>query len=157
MIIESHPGKLANLQLKRYFVTQLNIIANPSFDIKKGLAPKENDLCLSAEMSRIAEDAKQFQIKLNIKLQPSVESNLPYSIVIEIVGVLQSRFTGTDEAIKRLVYVNGSSMIYGTAREIVRASTAFGPYSQILIPAVVFPEPPKPKAAPAEQPPAPAQ
>jgi preprotein translocase subunit SecB len=156
MIIENQQIKSSNLQLKRYFVTQLNIIANPSFDIAKGIVLKENDLCLSGEMSENSEDPTLFQIRLNIKIQPSAESNLPYSVVIEIAGVLKSTFTGAKEQIEHVVYVNGSTMLYATAREILRASTAFGPYSQLLIPSVSFAESAKPKAPAAEAPAAPA-
>ncbi len=152
MTIENRQLKASNLQLRRYFVTQLNIIANPSFDAARGVVQKDSDLCLSGEMSRNSDDPALFQITLNIRIQPSAESNLPYSVIVEIVGILKSTFTGTIENIERVVYVNGSSMLYGTAREIVRACTAFGPYSQIMIPSIVFSEPEKAKAPPTESP-----
>ena len=149
MIIENSQVKASHLQLKRYFVTQLNIIANPAFDVAKGVVQKQSDLNVSGEMS-LNDDPVLFQIRLNIKIQPGAESNLPYAIVIEIVGIFKSGFTGPKEDIERVVFINGSSMLYGTAREIVRASTAFGAYSQTLLPSIIFWDPEKLKAPAAE-------
>jgi preprotein translocase subunit SecB len=150
MTIEYRQLKASSLQLKRYFVTQLNIIANPSFDASKETAQKEPDICLSGELLKNAEDPTLFQIKHNLKIQSSAESNIPYSVVVEIIGVFKSAFTGSDEQVERVVFVNGGSILYSTAREIVRASTAFGPYGQILIPSVVFAEPATPTPSPAQ-------
>ena len=144
MTIESRQLKVSRLQLRRYFVTQLNIIANPLFDVTKDVIQKESDFCVNGEMSKNGEDPSLFQVKLNINIQPSPESNLPYSIVLEIVGIIKSAFTGTDEQIERVVFVNGSTMVYSTAREIIRASTSFGPYAQLMLPSVAFSEPKKP-------------
>jgi preprotein translocase subunit SecB len=150
MLIENSQKKVSHLQVVRYFVTQLNIIANPLFDVTKGIVQIDSDLCITGDLSKNADDAALFQIKLNIKIQPGAESNLPYSIALEIVGVLKSSFTGTEEHIQRVVFVNGSSILYGTAREIVRSATSLGPYAQVLIPTVVFSEPPKPTVPIAE-------
>jgi preprotein translocase subunit SecB len=145
MIIDNSQIKASSLQLRRYFVTQLNIIANPAFDTAKGVIQKQSDLRVSGDMSP-TDDAATFQIKLNIQIQPGAESNLPYSIVIEIVGIFKSGFTGEKEDIERVVSINGSSMLYGSAREIVRATTAAGAYSQLLLPSIVFWNPGKPEA-----------
>jgi preprotein translocase subunit SecB len=37
-----------------------------------------------------------------------------------------------------MLEVNGASMLYGAAREIVRAMTARGPYFQTVLPSVSF-------------------
>ena len=146
MLIDNQYLKVSHLQVKRYFVTQLNIIANPVFDVAKDIVKTDSDFCVSGEMSQNADDASLFQITLNIKLQPSAESNLPYSIAMEIVGIIKSAYTGTKDQIEHVVFVNGSSMLYGTAREILRASTSLGPYAPILIPTMVFSGHPKPVA-----------
>jgi|SRR5580692_4847751 preprotein translocase subunit SecB len=145
MIIDNSQIKASSLQLRRYFVTQLNILANSVFDVAKGVVQNQADLRVAGEMSP-TDDPATFQIKLNIQIQPGAESNLPYSIVIEIVGIFKSGFTGTKEDIERVVSINGCSMLYGTAREIVRATTAVGAYSHILLPSIVFWDPGKPEA-----------
>ena len=141
--MEKNQFKISPLQFNRYFVTQLNIVANPLFDSSKGTVRQDTDLSVSGNFEKIPDEQGLFQITLNIQLQASSGSNLPYSIVVEIIGLIKSHMTGPDETVEKVVFVNGSSMLYCTAREIIRSVTATGPYSQILMPSITFAEPPK--------------
>jgi hypothetical protein len=65
--------------------------------------------------------------------------NFPYKFDLTILGFFVCRDGVPPEAgEQRFVRVNGSSMLYGIAREIIRSTTAMGPWGFILLPTISF-------------------
>jgi preprotein translocase subunit SecB len=143
--------KLAPLQLEGYFLTDLNCQANPQFKADKNTKFHEKDLEVVPAVQPIKERPNRWQVTLNIKLQPAPDSNSPYFLCLNLVGVIA--WVGPELAMEKmepLLRTNGPSMLYGVAREMARDLTGRGPFPPLMLPSVSFvqdaPAPTVPKA-----------
>ena len=139
--------KLSPLHLKDYFVTELSLSANPKFDPKLEAAIRLEDFQVGVEANTVPEKPREWQMILRLTFQPPAEANIPYRFTIEIAGFFELLDSCPEELIERLVKVNGASILYGALREIVRDTTARGPYLPMLLPSTSFYEPPAQPAA----------
>lgn len=131
--------KLAPLQLRDYFVLSIHVEALADYD-----AGKEQDLDVAnlvvTESCVPAGDDKphQFLIDLVIKQEALEGKNLPYSYELHMVGFIEVSPNFPKDKLQRVVETNGPSMLFGAAREILRAATGRGPYGPVLIPSTTF-------------------
>ena len=134
--------KLSPLDLCRYFVTESTYSANPEFDPEKAIEVAIDQLSVETSITKIDVDVPGrvgWSVELNLSYQLSPKQNYPYNYSLHVVGLFSSPAEvpdGLDD--ERLVRVNGCSMLYGIAREIVRGQTAAGPWGEVLIPTVSF-------------------
>lgn len=142
--------KAAQIELTDYFVSDLQFTANHSFDAQKPSKVGVDDLQVTNQPSRRPDDPRSWQITLRIALNVPAERNLPYSFLVEMIGFVRVSDSTNDENIERLVRINGASLIFSAAREIVRAVTSRGPFKPLLLPTVTFWEAkaPSPEAEP---------
>jgi preprotein translocase subunit SecB len=90
-----------------------------------------------------------WQVILTVSQQPAPERNFPYEFLVTIIGYCHCLVEGiTDKEKEELVRVNGSSMLYGVVREIIRENTARGPWQPILLPTISFFQPKEATEAP---------
>ena len=135
--------KLSPLQLERYFITDLHFSANSKFDESKEALFKCDYIEVKTAVVKDAKESNKWQITLNIKFQPSAEANIPYSYSLEMVGLFETASEFPADKVERLVKTNGSTMLYGVAREVVRELTSKGPRDGPVLPSVSFFEPEK--------------
>jgi preprotein translocase subunit SecB len=153
--------KQSPLQLLDYWVDYIEVRANPNFDSSKEIEILVQSIDLVAEVSEIKIDDAHFagtawQVSLRIE-QPLPEGkNLPYSYKLDIAGLVAAHPGLKDEQLKRAVEVNGPSMLFGSAREIIRAATSRGRHAPVIIPSTNFFSP-APAAAEVDKPALPAQ
>lgn len=133
--------KVSPIHLADYFVTDLHLSANPKFDPKQEVPLRYEDFQVASEAISLPEKKRQWQVTLKLALQPPAEANVPYRFTSEIVGIFIVSDGCPEDLIERLVKTTGSSMLYGALREIMRATTARGPYSAIILPSTSFYEP----------------
>ena len=131
--------KLAPLQLTDYFVLSIHVEALADYDAGKeqnldvaNLQVTEN--CVPAG----EEKPNRFLIDLIIKQEALEGKNLPYSYELHMIGFIEVSPTFPEDKIQRTVETNGPSMLFGAAREILRAATGRGPYGPLLIPSTTF-------------------
>lgn len=136
--------KPSALQLKHYILTELSLSANRSFDPGKKVQLALRDIVAAPECRMARKEGRECQIVLRIKHSQSAESNSPYFFMIEMIGFFAVSQSVPDDRVAEFAEVNGSSVLYSTAREVLRAAMALGPYLPILLPAVCFFDP-KPK------------
>ena len=86
------------------------------------------------------EGERQWEITLRAKFQPGPKVNAPYFFVLEIVGFFQVGPKYPPERLDALVKVNGPSVLYGVAREVIRDLTCRGPYPPMFLPSASFVE-----------------
>jgi len=55
-----------------------------------------------------------------------------------MIGFIRVADSVTEENIERFVRINGTSLIFSAAREIIRAVTSRGPFQPLLLPTVTF-------------------
>lgn len=140
---------LAPLQLIDYFVHSINVEALADYDAS---LPAELDLealtvkehCFACE----DKSPRSFGIDLVIKQGLVEGKNLPYTYELHMLGFIEVMPNVAEEKMQRIVEINGPSMLFGAAREILRAATGRGPYGPVLIPSTTFYKaPPAKKAA----------
>lgn len=128
----------SNIELEGYFVTELNISANLTFDAKKPTGLTSDDLVTEPECLKKTENPRHWQIRLKVKNAENGKPNTPYFFSIALVGFFKVMDAVPDQRVAEFAKVNGASILFGTAREVLRNAMSQGPYAPILLPAVCF-------------------
>ncbi len=140
--------KISPLQLERYFATDFHFTANRQFDAEKPLEITDGQFSVQANVLHNKEETRKWQITLQIKYQPAASANAPHSFSLEIVGFFEVASAFPEDKTDQMVRINGASMLYGIAREIVRDLTSRGPHAAMMLPSVSFFEPAKKAMSP---------
>ncbi|MCD8482288.1 MAG: protein-export chaperone SecB [Verrucomicrobia bacterium] len=134
---------LAPLQLVDYFVHSISVEALESYDHQKPSDLDPEALSVMAKCKAVEDDkSRAFSIELIIEQKELTGKNLPYRYRLEMVGFLRVHPEFPEDEVERAVRINGPSMLFGAAREILRAATGRGPYGPVLIPSTTFFTPP---------------
>jgi preprotein translocase subunit SecB len=136
--------KHSPLQLLRYVVADVACTATSAFDPSKPFdAGATGQLSVSATISRQKppEDFPGHSWSVEMLISQTLEEgqNFPYTFKVSLIGFFASRDgfpSPADE--EQFVRVNGSSMLYGAARELVRSLTSRGPWGELFIPSISF-------------------
>lgn len=146
--------KLSPIQLQAYALTELSYRANQSFDNNKPTTYKESDLVVTCACRPAAGKNLAWEVAQSIRLQPSEKANAPYYVSLQITGVFRLHPKIPTDRIEAIVRFNGSTVLFGISREILRNVTAAGPFPQLLLPTVDFrtEEPPKAEAESSKNP-----
>lgn len=142
--------KAAQIQLTNYFVSELQFAANRDFKLDGVSSVGAEDLQVTHQASAKEGNRRQWQITLRIALNASPDSNSPYSFLVEMIGFIDVNESVTEDRIERFARINGTSLVFAAAREIIKAATSRGPFPPLLLPTVTFWEP-KPEAPTQEQ------
>jgi preprotein translocase subunit SecB len=133
--------KLAPLQLADYFLTDLTLQANPGFDPEKPV-----DDCIEflhvtphvAQVKDLAEKGSEWLVSLEIAQKTPDGQNLPYAFSLRIQGTVSASPHLLGTTLQRAIHANGPAMLFGAAREIIRAATGRGPWPAVIIPSTNF-------------------
>jgi preprotein translocase subunit SecB len=129
--------KASPLLLRHYYVISLNVAANPNFKPDQPIDLSWEDFSVESEYSPAPHTA-QWQVRLHVQHRAHAQRNYSYSFSVEMLGLMNVNPSFPADRHKELVEVNGASMLYGAAREIIRSATAHGPFLAILLPSVSF-------------------
>ena len=143
--------KPAPLQLIDYFITALHLEANPAFDRNN-----ENQIAITLDTLHVDhqvvqdgvtdENGSEWLVKMRIKQDLSEgETNIPYRFDLELQGRVLAFPVFKEDRLKEVVSANAPAMLFGAAREIIRAATGRGPFPPVIIPSTNFLDS-KPKA-----------
>lgn len=135
--------KLAPLQLVDYYITHLTLQANPRFQKDRPCAPPEESLQVipsyHANTNASAQQgASEWIVSLEIQQSIPEGANLPYSFKLEIQGIVMAAPFLEGSKLQRAIHANGPAMLFGAAREIIRAATGRGPWPAMIIPSTNF-------------------
>lgn len=133
--------KLAPLQLADYFLTDLSLQANPDFDSSKPADDPVETLVVVPRYSQSESEEGQdtrWLVILEISQTIPDGGNLPYAFNLRIQGtvIVSSHLVGNK--LQRAIHANGPAMLFGAAREIIRAATGRGPWPAVIIPSTNF-------------------
>ena len=134
---------LSRLELQNYFVTSLSLTANRNFDGHKPRAACISDLLVEPFLQVDKKDARHWQVTLKITYRPGPDVNAPYHFAVEIVGLFHVAADYPPDKVSWMVETNATSVLYGTAREMLRSVMTTGPYPPLLLPTGSFYEPKK--------------
>ncbi|WP_081887600.1 protein-export chaperone SecB [Verrucomicrobium sp. BvORR034] len=135
--------KLSPIQLLEYHVIHLDVEACATFDQERPMDLDSADLEVSSETKMLDDGAEpRWAVSLTVRHEPVEGKNVPYRLLVELVGLVSAIPKTVDDALEHAIAVNGPSMLFGAAREILRDTTARGPYGPIVVPSASFFTPP---------------
>ena len=146
--------KTAPLQLLDYWTDFIQVEANPHFNPQKKVALPHASLEVlhGVQPLPIKDDPDEAGTAWNTQLEiiqtiPDGE-NLPYTFTLKMQGIVAAHPAYKGDELKRIVSANAPAMLFGAAREVIRAATGRGPYAPVLIPSTNFigQAPPKKRA-----------
>jgi preprotein translocase subunit SecB len=133
--------KLAPLQLADYFLTDLTLQANPEFDSSKPADDCVETLAVTPHYGQTKDKAEQgteWLVSLEISQTIPEGGNLPYAFSLRIQGTVLASPHLRGVKLQRAMHANGPAMLFGAAREIIRAATGRGPWPAVIIPSTNF-------------------
>ena len=130
------------LQLLRYFVDEISCTANPNYDLDRDLEVLEDQFKVTTAVrppGHEEAEKRSWVVEMLIHQQIGPNQNFPYEFKLSIVGFFDC-YSKLPSALptEYFVKVNGCSVLYGVAREMIRATTARGPWSDVMIPTLSF-------------------
>lgn len=130
----------SQLSCKAYFATGLSLHANINYKVGDPIVLEWEDIRVDSSVEKPNGKNPVWQVTLKVSQDIIQGKNVPYDFSIEIVGLFDivkiAGFEINDQ--EKFVRVNGSSLLFGVAREIIRNNTAAGPYAAVLLPTVNF-------------------
>jgi len=130
--------KPAALQLSYYFVTELSVTANRQHDAGKPVTLTDENLVVKQDFLREKNGPRRWQVTLRIQQQGGPSTNPPYFFTIELVGFFSVAANYPEEKAESMVRTNATSVLYSTAREVLRGAMSQGPFCPLLLPTVSF-------------------
>ncbi len=130
----------ALFQLERYFLTKLSVEANDKFVLQEMPETQEVELRFNLGLGENKDDPTKFQIVVGIDDLKAKKGELPYRIALEVVGQFlvdkdyKPEYKPAD--IRKIVQINGGSMLYSAARELVLTITGRGPWPALQLPTI---------------------
>lgn len=125
---------------------EISCTANNDFDSKKEVESSAEQFGVEAEVLPPGDgpnSSARWTIELNIHQKVAPGQNFPYEFKLVIIGLFVCGDDLPNGISKEIfVRVNGCSILYGVAREMIRATTARGPWSDLMVPTVSFYAPP---------------
>ena len=134
--------KLSPLQLTRYVLTDIACKGNPKFNPQKEIQGALEQFSVNVKINALEPEkdapVHSWSVELDIVQKKKAirisHTNLTFRYWGSLIfrkGLMQKQET-------LFVQVNGSSTLYGMAREHIRALTAAGPWGAIILPTVSF-------------------
>ncbi len=124
-----------------YFYTSSFVMASKDFAEDRFQNP---DLDVKTSMHQDPEDPTLWTVGLYVGLPEKTDlTTVPYDFGISVVGsfLLPEMDDLPEESLlplKKILYVNGSSILYSAVRDHIRTITATGPYPPFVIPTYRF-------------------
>ena len=135
--------KHSPLQLLQYFVPEISFTANQTFNTEKGCEGGIEEFSVEAVAKHQAApenfQGRSWSVEMVISQKLKDGQNLPYKFSMTLVGMfawLDKNATSEQEA--QFVRVNGSTILYATAREVIRSTTTLGPWGPVILPTLSF-------------------
>lgn len=138
--MKGHPS---SLKCRGYYVTELALTANPHHQTPEKINLDFADLTIEANAEPVnsEEGAPFWRVALRVHQNVGPEKNAPYNFAIALLGTFDVHPRFPADRAKQLVEVNGSSILYGAARQILRDAMSNGPFRPLLLPTASFIEP----------------
>lgn len=128
----------AALQLKYYFVAELSVIANREHDRTKPVEVTDKNLVVVPSFMPDQGNSRLWQVTLRIQQQAGPAANAPYFFTVELTGFFSVASDYPDNKVEWMVRTNATSVLFSTAREVLRSAMSQGPYCPLLLPTVSF-------------------
>ena len=127
---------IAHVKLLDYFVKSFSFETNMKCEKEK---PRDlRDVVIQNDWRPLKKHKNRYAVFLNLEMRAPEGKNTPYAIKMEMFGYFQVPEEMPEELREKMVKTNGSSILYGAAREIIREMTSRGIFRKIYFPTVSF-------------------
>ena len=136
--------KLAPLQLLDYWVERLHMDANEHYNSNKEVDIYKDSLDISHDVSRLKQDndpemvGTSWIVTIQLTQSVSKDKNIPYAFDLIMRGIVAAHPDLKEEKLHRVIEANAPAMLFGSAREVIRAATGRGPHAPVIIPSTNF-------------------
>ncbi len=132
------------LKCHGYYVTELALTANPQHKPQEAMHLHFSDLSIESTTEHVPQDQNGpvWRVALRVHQNVGSDKNSPYNFAIALLGTFGVHPKFPADKVKHLVEVNGSSILYGAARQILRQAMSSGPFTPLLLPSASFIQPP---------------
>ena len=118
------------IKIDEYFFPVVQVVADPSAE------DKEQELDYKIEVSLSHDKEKKFyQVAIEIT---SIQDDKAQQYAINVVVIGIFRVDKRFKDIKKMLYINGASMLYSAAREFLITITSRGPWGAVTLPTHSF-------------------
>jgi len=133
----------APLQLLDYWATSLHMEANTGYDPRKPAKFEFDSIDVVSKVEKLEsrkpeQNGSHWLVDLTVEQTAKQGANLPYTFSVSLQGIVVAHPDLEGERLDRLVRANGPAMLFGAAREMIRAATGRGPHKAIIIPSTNF-------------------
>lgn len=133
----------APLQLQDYWVDHIEVRTNQAYDAKKSADLQLDSIEIQSDVRQLKAESPEtcgtgWLVRLEIQQTIPEGRNVPYEFSLDITGVVAAHPSLQGDQLERAIEVNGPSMLFGAAREIIRAATGRGPFAPVIIPSTNF-------------------
>ncbi len=126
---------ISQLQLKSRTFSEISLLAADGTFDETHQAPQ---IVPKVTLGQHKEDPRKWKVELSLEIQSNAESPPPYSGKIVVEGYFEVSEQCEKELIEPIVAVNGSSLLYGSVREIVFSFTAQSTHGAMMLPTLDF-------------------
>lgn len=124
------------LHLDKYFFPVAQSVADPDFGEKGNGRVPEFIPEITVNFNP-PDKGNIYQLALEIDVQPDDEDHLlPYNVHLVAIGMFRVA-PGWDDPVK-MILVNGTSILYSAARELIITITSRGPWAPLILPTYNF-------------------
>ena len=123
-------------QLKEYFFPVVQVVAGPPVEEKVVESAESTKFNIGVHINKHIEEKTLFQLSVDIKSINHEEKWYPYKIHMTVIGIFQVDINKDDY--EKLLYINGSSILYSAAREFLITITCRGPWAPVNLPTYSF-------------------
>jgi len=125
----------ALLRLEAFWVESLEVKAEQDWQAPEG--PVKIALTGDSEYAFASEKGKVL-IRLSFESERDGPNRLPYQVRATVAGTFSLAEDVPEDQRDRLVYINGTAILYGIARGALATVTALGRYGPVHLPTVNF-------------------
>ena len=129
---------IAPVEVLNYFVKSFSMDTNMKCDKDKPRDLSLKNIVITNRIFPAKNQKNCYMVFLNLEMKVPEGKNTPYAIKMEMFGRFQVSERVPDELREIMVKTNGSSILYGAAREIIKEMTGRGIFRKIQFPTVSF-------------------
>lgn len=134
-------GRPAPLRCLGYYATELSLTSNPEHKAGEKVRLDFGDLMIESTTEEVPQEKGGSLWRVALRVRQGVtdpDKNAPYNFAIALLGSFKVHPKYPADKVRQLVEVNGSSVLYSAARQILRQAMANGPYIPLLLPCASF-------------------
>ena len=122
------------LQPEQISFVNVSIKCNYDQDVSSGTLMTNVEFRGSAHQ----QDKRNWMLTVRVNIKRANEKPIPYEGVIECIGIFKVSPQCPEDQIEKLVMVNGTSLVYGSIREMICNITARSTFDMLMLPSQSF-------------------